>query len=146
MVDKPHLDKVADQLLLSADLAVVMFNFSPDAIVVVDENGDIALANRQAELLTGYPRTDLQGSSVDALLPEGRRANHIRHRTGFMEDPRMRPMGANLDLKLRRKNGTEVSVDINLSPVATSRGMFVIATIRRRAEVRPDIPTQHTVT
>jgi len=128
-------ERSAHDLLFNADLAIVLFNFSPDAIIVADDQGHIAQANRQAELLTGYPRSELQGGSVDHLLPEDLRKRHVGHRQAFMEDPRLRPMGAHLDLRLRRKNGTEIPVDINLSPVATTRGMYVIATIRRKSAV-----------
>lgn len=125
----------ANELLFNADLAIVLFNFSPDAIIVADDRGHIAQANRQAELLTGFPRSELHLIGVDDLLPADLRDRHTDHRTAYMDNPQLRPMGAHLDLRLRRKNGTEVAVDINLSPVATVRGMYVIATIRRRAAV-----------
>ncbi len=126
------LERSAHELIFNADLAMVLFNFSPDGIVVVDDRGVIVLANRQTEVLTGYPRGVLQGTSVERLLPQELRLRHVAHRTRYMEDPRVRPMGAHLNLRVGRADGTEVPVDINLSPVATTRGMFVIATIRRR--------------
>jgi PAS domain S-box-containing protein len=126
------LQATAEQMQLTAELALILFEHSPDAILIVNEAGTIVLANRQAELLFGYPRIDLRASNVDILLPEGLRPDHHRHRAGFMEDPRVRPMGIGLDLKIRRKNGTEASVYINLSPVALRQGMYVIATVRRR--------------
>lgn len=125
-------ERAAETLLLNAELAIVLFNFSPDAIIVVGEDGRVQLANRQAELITGWPRSALQGLDVDQLVPEPLRPGHCGHRGDYMEDPRLRPMGAHLDLQLRRRNGSRVAVDINLSPVATSKGMFVIATIRRK--------------
>jgi PAS domain S-box-containing protein len=126
------LEKAAEQLLLTSDMALTIFHHSPDAILLVDESGTIVLMNRQAELIFGYPRSDLQGKTVDILLPEALQSVHVEHRSGFMEDPRIRPMGVGLDLKAKRKNGSEVPVDINLSPVATNKGMYVIATVRRR--------------
>lgn len=130
-------EKAAESLLLNPDLAMVWLNFGPDAIVVVDDQGLIWLANRLAELLTGYTRDELHGRSVDLLLPESLRTTHHEHRTGYMDEPRLRPMGQHLDLRMRRKNGTEVRVDINLSPVATSSGVYVVATIRRKARDAP---------
>lgn len=132
-VSDSAIEHGASELLFNADLAIVLFNFSPDAIIVTDDEGRIAQANRQAELLTGYPRSELHQAAVDGLLPSGLRDRHTTHRTTFMDNPQMRPMGAHLDLRLRRKDGVEVPVDINLSPVATIRGMYVIATIRRKA-------------
>lgn len=130
-------EKAAESLLLNADLAIVWLNFGPDAIIVVDDQGQIWLVNRQAELLTGYTRDELHGQCVDILLPDALRDTHQEHRAGFMDDPKLRPMGQHLDLRMARKNGTEVCVDINLSPVTTSKGVYVVATIRRKARGRP---------
>ncbi len=124
-----NYERPGDQLLFS--LAVTLFSHSPDGILVVDEQGLIHMANRQCELMTAYPLEELIGSPVEILIPEERRELHAGHRANFIAEPRMRPMGVNLDLRLRRKNGAEVSVDINLAPAATSGGMYVIATIRR---------------
>jgi PAS domain S-box-containing protein len=110
-----------------------MFEFNPDAIVIVDEDGNIKRSNRQATFLFGYSKQELRGLKVDRLLPEALRVVHETHRTGFHADPRMRSMGVDLDLRARRKNGSEVPVLINLSPVATAQGLFTIASIRRRA-------------
>jgi PAS domain S-box-containing protein len=131
-VNQDPIENAAERLQFTAELALVLFEHSPDAILLVDESGMIVKANRQAELLFGYPRTDLNGSNVDMLLPESLLDTHKSHRLGFMEDPRVRPMGIGLDLKCRRKNGNLVPVEINLSPLAMKQGMFVIATIRRK--------------
>ncbi len=125
-------EKAAEALLLNPDLAMVWLNFGPDAIIVVDDDGTIWLVNRLAELLTGYTRDELHGQCVDMLLPPDLREVHQTHRAGYMDEPRLRPMGLHSDLRMRRKNGAETVVDINLSPVATSRGVFVVATIRRK--------------
>ncbi len=125
-------DKAAEMLLLDPSLARVWLNFGPDAMLVVGDDGIIWLANVQAELLTGYTREELHGSSVDMLLPEDRRGLHAEHRARYMQEPRLRPMGRHLDLQMQRRNTVRVPVDINLSPVPTSRGVFVVATIRRR--------------
>lgn len=132
-LDATALDRAAHDLLFDADLAVVLFNFSPDAIIVADSSGRIALSNRRAELLSGYTREELYLRNVDTLLPERLRERHPGHRRDYMNDPRLRPMGAHLDLRMLRNDDTEVAVDINLSPVATARGLYVIATIRDKA-------------
>ena len=123
----------ADELELTSELAITMFEFNPDAIVIVDEEGFIKRSNRQATFLFGYSKQELRGLKVDQLLPEPLRGAHESHRAGFMADPRMRGMGVDLELRARRKNGSEIAVLINLSPVATAQGLFTIASIRRRS-------------
>lgn len=130
--DGDALTRAAQRLELTSDLALTLFEHSPDAVLIVGEDGVIELVNRQAELLTGHHRSELCGSRVELLLPEALRETHIQHRSTFMGDPRIRPMGVGLDLRVRRKNGDEVPVDINLSPAALRSGMYVIVTVRRR--------------
>ncbi len=107
-----------------------MLETAPDAMIIVDERGRIAIVNRQAEDMFGYTRAELLGHQVEMLLPEGIRNNHLRHRDGYVADPELRPMGAGLDLFGRRKDGSEFPVEISLSPVKTSNGMFVSSVIR----------------
>ena len=112
---------------------------APDAIVIVDEAGRIALVNAQAERLFGYTRDDLIGRRIEMLVPARDRARHERHRGGYLRNARVRPMGADLDLCAVRSDGTEVPVEISLSPVASDSGTLTIAAVRdisdrRRAE------------
>ncbi len=107
-----------------------MLETAPDAMIIVDESGRIAIVNRQAEDMFGYSRAELLGHPVEMLLPEGRREKHVRHRNGYVEDPELRPMGPGLDLLGRRKDGSEFPVEISLSPVRTSSGTFVSSVIR----------------
>ncbi|AVT38815.1 PAS domain S-box protein [Plantactinospora sp. BB1] len=132
MFNDDPLRQAAEELELTSELAITMFEFNPDAIVIVDEEGRIKRSNRQATFLFGYSKQELRTMKVDNLLPQQLRETHEAHRAGFMADPRMRGMGVDLDLRARKKNGTEVSVLINLSPVATAQGLFTIASIRRR--------------
>ncbi len=112
-----------------------------DAIVVVDDEGRIRLVNRKVEELFGYKRGELIGEVVEILVPENARAKHPRHRSGYMRDPRTRPMGSGLELTARCKDGTEFPVDISLSAIETAEGVLVSAALRdvtdlRRAEAR----------
>lgn len=103
---------------------------APDAVVGVDANGKIVLANDRAAALFGYERSELVGEQVERLLPEHARAAHVGHRAGYMADPRPRPMGTGLDFRARRKDGTEFPVDISLTTVATDHGPIVTAFVR----------------
>lgn len=123
---------VSEQLAITADLGWNLFEGSPDATLIVSETGRIVAANYQATLLTQYPASRLVGMSVDSLLPEDARNRHAHNRSGFFDDPRPRPMGVGLDLRLLRRNGQTLPVDVSLGPVSLEWGAVVIATIRRR--------------
>lgn len=131
--DERGIGQIAEDIRFTADLAVQIFQQSPDAIIIVHgETGRIRLVNDQAEFLTGYHRSELRNQTVDMLVPQERRPRHLEHRTGYMVDPKVRQMGANLNLSIQTKSGREVPVDIMLAPVSTMHGLFVIATLRRR--------------
>ena len=103
---------------------------APDAMIIADEDGKIAIVNAQAERMFGYDRKELLGQHVESLLPERFHNSHIGHRKTFAENPTVRPMGTGLNLFGKRKEGSEFPVEISLSPVATASGMFVSTVIR----------------
>ncbi|MDH3546030.1 MAG: PAS domain S-box protein, partial [Gammaproteobacteria bacterium] len=103
---------------------------APDAMIIVDEKGKIAIVNAQAERMFGYDRDELLGRKIESLLPKRLRKKHAAHRKGFAADPGIRPMGQGLDLIGRRKDGSEFPVEISLAPVATENGRFVSSVIR----------------
>src|SRR5205823_7994911 len=112
--------KRAEQEMRAARRFQTVLESAPDAILEVDPQGRIVVANREAENLFRCSREDLIGSTVEDLIPRRYRHGHVALRQRYAEHPVTRPMGSGLDLHARRKDGTEFAVDINLSPVQRS--------------------------
>ncbi|MEO7651529.1 MAG: response regulator [Bryobacteraceae bacterium] len=111
---------------------------SPDAILEVDRTGKILLVNQEAENLFRCSRADLIGKQIDEFVPERFRSGHAAHRDSYGARPVKRRMGSGLDLWARRADGSEVPVDINLSPIETGEDRILCVvrdiTDRKRAE------------
>jgi PAS domain S-box-containing protein len=122
----------------SQSLEREFLEFAPDAVIGVDETGEIKLVNSRTQAVFGYARDELIGEHIEMLVPEGVRGGHVGHRDRYFEAPRTRPMGAGLDLYARRKDGSEFPCEISLSTVATDNGMMALAAIRDITDRRRD--------
>jgi PAS domain S-box-containing protein len=114
----------------TADWFRQLVEAAPDAMIVVDPEGAIVLANLQAEKMFGYTRSELFGKRIELLVPERYRGRHVGHRVGFAKAPKVRPMGAGMELRGVHKDGHELEVEISLSPIETSTGRSMACAIR----------------
>jgi len=103
---------------------------APDGMVIVDQEGTIIMVNAQMEKLFGYGREEVIGQRVDMLVPLRFKDIHPFHRAQYARTPRLRPMGADLELYALRKDETEFPVEISLSPMETEEDSLIIAAIR----------------
>ncbi|MFI4997309.1 MAG: PAS domain S-box protein, partial [Hyphomicrobiales bacterium] len=111
----------------------------PSGIVMTEAGGKIVLVNTATERLFGYRRDEMIGQPVDMLLPTSLQGQHPEHRESFLADPSTRMMGAGRDLQGLRKDGTEVPIEIGLTPIRTRDGIQVLSFVidisaRKRAE------------
>jgi PAS domain S-box-containing protein len=107
-----------------------LFAAYPDALLVADSSGTIVLANPSAATLLGYADKELLGLNVDALVPDSIRPRHAAYRETYAHNPRPRPMGMQMELVAKRKDGSEVMVEIALSPLQGKGIPLVVAAIR----------------
>lgn len=135
-----------DQATLSVaerSLADEMFRLAveacPSGMVMTDRDGKIVMINTEIEQLFGYTRDDLIGQSVDLLVPERFSSQHLRLRQKFTLVPECRHMGAGRDLFGRRKDGSELPIEVGLNPIRIDDDLMVLSVIvdiseRKRAE------------
>jgi PAS domain S-box-containing protein len=133
------MKNTTDTLKAGEERLRLIIEASPNAMLMVDDRGRITLVNQQAEKLFGYRRAELLGETVERLVPERFSSKHPDYRADFFPHPSARAMGAGRELFGRRKDGSDVPIEIGLNPIKTDEGSFVIASIiditeRKRAE------------
>jgi PAS domain S-box-containing protein len=114
---------------------------APNAMIMVNAKGRITLVNTQAETVFGYTREELVGHPIEMLVPERFRSHHMGYRHAYFGDARARRIDAGRELFGRRKDGSEVPLEIGLNPIHTSEGLLVLASIidiseRKQAELQ----------
>jgi len=107
---------------------------APDAMVIVNDKGEICIVNLQTEKMFGYERSELYGQKVEMLLPERFRSRHENQRTEYFLNPHVRHLGTVTELYGLHRDGNEFPVDISLSPLSTDEGILVIAAVRDISE------------
>jgi protein-histidine pros-kinase len=113
-----------------------LFDALPDAVVAVDGVGRIVFVNAQAETLFGHAAGGLVGRPVEVLLPPRVRASHLPLRSGYLDTPRLRPMGQGMALSGLHADGREFPVAISLSPMAVDGQRFVVAAVRDISDLK----------
>lgn len=103
---------------------------APDAMVIVNDKGEIVIVNKQTENLFGYKRDELTNKPVEMLIPSAYQHKHKEHRSHYFSEPRVRAMGAGTELYAAHKNGNLFPVEISLSPLELNEGLLVSAAIR----------------
>lgn len=137
-------DKAGELAVSGADLFEGILEAAPDAIVIVDQRGHIRIVNGQTEALFGYRRDELIGQAVELLVPESLRPGHVGHRARYLADAQTRPMGAALDLHVHCKDGTDLPVEISLSPLTVAGETLVVSIIRDTSERRQLLDRERT--
>lgn len=120
---------------LPADRYRDLVEFAPDALILVGARGIVLYANSHAHTLFGYEPGSLNGSCVEALIPEESRISHASHRSAYARDPRLREMGnRGMPLFGLRKDGSRFRAEIRLAPIRTPDGIVSAAAVRDATE------------
>ncbi|WP_228125074.1 sensor domain-containing protein [Candidatus Methylospira mobilis] len=133
-----HTD-ITERKLLQMKQLMMVLECSSEAVLLVNKEGFILFANDSAVRLFGYAQNELVGCSVDVLVPLKARPGHGSHLAAFMSNPKPRPMATAQQLFAVRKDGSEFSVEVSLSPIEIDNQVFVITgvldiTERKRLE------------
>jgi PAS domain S-box-containing protein len=127
--------KVAEKHLVQMEARYRgLLEAAPDAMVVVNQGGEIVLLNVQADKQFGYSRDELVGQKVKNIIPEGFAERLISDSTRSAADALAQQIGTGIELIGRRKDGSEFPIEIMLSPLESAEGILVTAAIRNISE------------
>jgi len=131
--------KFGDVLQRSEFTVRALLESAAQAILAINVEGRLVLANPMVEKMFGYSQNELIGQPLELLLPKDSRRRHQDHQTAFFANPQKRPMGLGLDLEGQRKDGSRFPIEVSLNHVDTSEGRLGVAfvsdiTERKRAE------------
>jgi len=131
--------RIENALRASEEKFHAFLESASEGIIAVDTDGHITMVNARAEQMFGYRQHELLGQSIELLLPVRLREVHFKHRELYQAQPRPRPMGRGLDLSGRRKDGTELPLEIGLSYIQVGDDSHIMAFItditeRKQAE------------
>jgi len=143
--------KNANRALEAANTALVeseamfkgLFEYAPDAVVAVNQKGNIILVNEGTLSMFGYTKDELVGQPIEILLPGSFTERHQNHVKNYVANPHRRPMGENLALFGQRKDGSSFPVDVNLGPLHIKETMIILATIRDMTEQKKAVEAIH---
>ena len=130
MQQQHHVKRIDLSAFTLTDPFGALMEALPDGVLIADSDGTIAFVNGRLEDLSGYRRSELLGRPVEMLVPERVQPVHERNRARYHDDAGLRPMGTGLDIRLRRRDGVEVPVDIQLSPVELGGSTVTVAAVR----------------
>ena len=103
---------------------------APDGMVIVADDGRVVAINAEMERLFGYSAGEMNGASIELLVPSDLRDTHIALREGYCEHPRRRGMGVGRHLEGQRRDGSVFPVNISLARIETTNGAMTFAAVR----------------
>ncbi|MBU42018.1 MAG: hypothetical protein CMN76_02270 [Spirochaetaceae bacterium] len=106
-----------------------VFRAAPSGMILVNHRREIVLLNKEIERIFQYSAQELAGQKIEVLLPERYRSEHPNLARDYMDDPVPRGMGVGRDLAGRRKDGSELPVEVGLHPIHRGKELFIICSV-----------------
>lgn len=121
--------KAEETIASSEERLKILFESTPNAIILVDSAGTIQMVNRQTENYFGYNRSELIGQKIELLVPDAKKNIHTKTRNNYTANPIPRIMGAGRDLFGLKKDGTKIPIEVGLNPIQMDTGKFILTSI-----------------